>query len=153
MNDFIEMQKQYQDYDLIMLRVKCSSEVLTVTSKIYVSFSLIDDLIYQIDQFLNNKSNETFWEIVEKGNHSIARISLQFMHEDELGHVLIEVYLEIDDCGTYSSQHCYFYIHTEIGLLDRFMKQLPKLKYGSPETIVVLNDNNINSCYKQISPC
>lgn len=137
------MQKQYQDYDLILLRVKCSSEVLTVTSKIYVSFSLIDDLIYQINKFLKNKSNETFWENVEKGDDSIARISLHFIHEDELGHVLIEVYLEIDDCGTYSNYNCYFYIHTEIGLLDRFMKQLPKLKYGASETSVVLNDNII----------
>ena len=61
LTDYIRMQKIWQDDEIIELKVVCSSEVITASAKIYVSDSIIDDLIYQIKQFLNGNAIESFW--------------------------------------------------------------------------------------------
>ena len=52
MKDNITFSKIWEDDDIIELKVVCSSSVATITSQIYVSDSLIDELICQIKQFL-----------------------------------------------------------------------------------------------------
>lgn len=141
MIDYIDIYKLWQDNELIELKVVCSSAVITASAKIYVSDSLIDDLIYQINQFLNGQAVESFWANEQRGDDSTACISLRFLHKDKLGHVLIEVYMELDDGGNYSSHNCCFYLNTEIGLLTRFCERLPQLKQKTPEVKIVLNDD------------
>lgn len=45
MKDNIIFRKTWQDDDVIELTVVCSSPIITATSEIYVSDSLIDELI------------------------------------------------------------------------------------------------------------
>lgn len=141
LNDYIEAYKLWQDNDLIQLRIVCSSTSITATSKIYVSDSLIDDLIHQIQQFLSGKVDESFWANGDRGDHSIACVSLRFLHKDKLGHVLIEVFMELDDGGDYSKHNCCFYIKTEIGLLTTFCEKLPLLKQKTSGIKLILNDS------------
>lgn len=143
MTDYIDINKIWQDNELIQLKIICSSEVITATAKIYVSNNLIDDLIYQIKQFLRGKVIESFWANEEKGDYSTACVSLRFLHKDKLGHILIEVFMELDDGGDYSSHNCCFYINTEIGLLTRFCEKLPLIKQEQIGVKVTLNEESV----------
>lgn len=144
MSDYIYVNKILQDNELIQLRITCASEIITASAKIYVSNILIDDLIYQIKEFLSGKVPESFWANEERGDNSTACVSLRFLHKDRLGHVLVEVFMELDDGGNYSSHNCCFYVNTEIGLLTKFCERLPRLKQKELGTKVILNDGVIN---------
>ena len=52
MKDNITFSKIWEDGDIIELKVVCSSSVATITSQIYVSDSLIDELICKLSNFL-----------------------------------------------------------------------------------------------------
>ena len=53
MKDNIIFRKIWQDDDVMELTVECSSPLITATSEIYVSDSLIDELISENTRFLN----------------------------------------------------------------------------------------------------
>ena len=141
MIDYIDIEKIWYDNELIQLKIVCSSTVITAAAKVYVSDALIDNLIYQIKQFLDGQIEEGFWANEEKGDGSSACVSLRFLHKDRLGHVLIEVYMELDDGGGYSRHNCCFYLNTELGLLTTFYEKLPQLKRKLSGIKIVLNDN------------
>ena len=127
MNDYIKIDKLWQDGELIELKVVCSTEIITATTKIYVSEALIDDLIYSIKQFLDGQVIESSWANEKRGNDSTACGSLHFM--------------ELDDGGNYSSHNCCFFLNTEIGLLTMFCERLPQLKQKSSGIKIILNDD------------
>ena len=128
MKDNIIFSKIWQDDDVIELKVICSSSVATITSKIYVSDPLIDELICQIKQFLHGNNDECLWANEDKGNDSTACVSLRFFTKDKLGHIVIEVFAELDDGGNYTEHNCCFYVSTEYGLLMSFCESLVQLK-------------------------
>ena len=82
MKDNITFSKIWEDDDIIELKVVCSSSVATITSQIYVSDSLIDELICQIKQFLDGNIEEGLWANEDKGNDSTACVSLRFLSKD-----------------------------------------------------------------------
>lgn len=137
--DNIIFSKIWQDNDVIELKVVCSSSVATVTSKIYVTDFLIDQLIYQIKQFLDGNSEEGLWANENKGNASTACLSLRFFRKDKLGHVGIEVFVELDDGGDYTEHNCCFYVSTEYGLLMSFCESLVQLKKNTMGYEIQLN--------------
>ena len=83
---------------------------------------------------------ECRWANKERGDNSSACLSLRFLRKDRLGHVLAEVYMELDDGGEFNDHNCCFYINTEYGLLQRFRDQLPKLKQPELFSVVRLNE-------------
>ena len=139
--DYIDVCKIWQDNELIELEIVGSSGVITATARIYVSDPLIDDLIYQIEQFLSGKVAESFWANEETGDSTTTCVSLRFFHKDKLGHILIEVFMELDDGGKFSKHNCCFYVNTEIGLLTTFCKRLPRLKQNEFGTHLILNED------------
>lgn len=149
MNDNIILCKIWQDDDVIQLKVVCSSSVVTVTSAIYVSDSLIDELIYQINQFLDEIVEECLWANEDKGNDSTACVSFRFFKKDKLGHIGIEVFAEIDDGGNYTEHNCCFYVSTEYGLLMNFCESLVQLKKNLVGYEIQLNCSEINQGINQ----
>ncbi len=143
MCDYIDIQKLWYDNELAQLLVVCASATITASTVIYVTDDLIDELIVQIEQFINGQIPEGNWANEDKGDKSSLCVSLRFLHKDRLGHILIEVYMELDDGGNYSSHNCCFYINTEIGLLTSFCEKLPQLKLKASGTRVVLNDDGV----------
>ena len=139
MKDNITFYKNWQDNDLIQLKVVCSSCVATVKSVIYVSDSLIDELICQIKQFLDGNIEEGLWANEEKGNDSTACLSLKFLKKDKLGHIIIEVFAEVDDGGEYAEHNCCFFVGTEYGLLMNFCESLACLKNNPAGYKIQLN--------------
>ena len=128
MKDNIIFSKIWQDDDMIELKVVCSSTMAAFISKIYVSNSLIDQLIFQINKFLDGKNEECIWANELKGNNSTACVSLRFLWKDKLGHILIEVFAELDDGGDFTEHNCCFFVSTEYGLLSSFCERLVQLK-------------------------
>ena len=128
MKDNIIFRKIWEDSDVIELKAVCSSSVATITSKIYVTNPLIDELISQIKQFLDGNIKEGLWANENKGNDSTACVSLRFLWKDRLGHIIIEVYAELDDGGNYTEHNCCFFVGTEYGLLMNFCESLVRLK-------------------------
>lgn len=135
------MQKIWYDNEMAQLTIVCSSSIITATAQIYVTDDLIDELIYKIREFLNGQVVESNWANEEKGDQSTACVSLRFLHKDKLGHILVEIYMELDDGGSYSSHNCCFYLHTELGFLERFCESLPQLKQKSLGVKVTLNED------------
>lgn len=77
MKDNIIFRKIWQDDDVMELTVECSSPIITATSEIYVSDSLIDELISEITRFRNG-NKEGFWANEERGRrfYSVRIFSL-----------------------------------------------------------------------------
>ena len=133
MDDYLSIQKIWQDTDFAEFEITGSSPVITAKTAVYMTDSLIDELFRQITRFLSG-------EVEEWGDNSTACLSLRFLRKDRLGHVLAEVYMELDDGGEFSDHNCCFYINTEYGLLQRFRDQLPKLKQPELFSVVRLNE-------------
>ena len=128
MKDNIIFRKTWEDDDIIELKVVCSSSVATITSQIYVSDSLIDELICQIKQILDGNIKEGLWPNEDKGNDSTACVSLRFFSKDKLGHIIIEVFADLADGGNFTEHNCCFFVGTEYGSLMNFCESLVCLK-------------------------
>lgn len=142
MTDYILIEKIWQDIFCYQVKITCASSHVVATNDIYISDDSIDTLFNGLNDFVKGKTKEFFWENGKKGDDSNACITFEFIHKDRLGHILIEVYMELDDGGNYSSHNCCFYLNTEIGLLEKFCQKLPTLKRELLGIEVVLNDND-----------
>ena len=141
MKDNIIFSKIWEDDGIIELKVVCSSSVATITSQIYVSDALIDELIFQIKQFLDGNIEEGLWANEDKGNDLTACVSLRFIRKDKLGHIIIEVFAELDDGVNFTEHNCCFFVGTEYGLLMSFCESLVCLKNHPVGYEIRLHDN------------
>ena len=139
MKDNIIFRKVWEDADLMELKIICSSSVAAAISEIYVSNSLIDELAAQIKQFLQGTREEGLWANESRGNGSTACVSLRFFRKDKLGHIIVEVFAELDDGGDYAKHNCCFFVNTEYGLLMEFCNKLVKLKINPVGCEIQLN--------------
>ena len=124
MLDNIIMEKLYQDIDFFEVKLTCSSEIITATDKYYISSDNFKNLLTNMNGFLTGEIDEYFWSSGKTGDDTTACFSLQFLREDKLGHVLLEVYMELNDGAKLSRHNCCFYVRTELGLLTEFHKDL-----------------------------
>ena len=95
--DNIIIRKIWQDSELAQLEVTCTSSVATAITKIYVSDELIDELICKISAFLDGCCEESEWANESRGNFSTACVCFHLIKKDKLGHILIEVFAELED--------------------------------------------------------
>lgn len=128
MADNLIITRFWQDIEFFQMEIECKTEFIAVRGKVYTTDDLIDDLYNKIEMFLSGDVDSTCWQNGTRGDITTPCITFQFFHKDGLGHVLIEVFMEIDDGGTLSTHNCCFYVNTEIGLLYQFKENLLKLK-------------------------
>lgn len=128
MVDNLIITRFWQDSEFFQIETECKTELICVQGRIYTTDALIDDLYNKIELFLSGNVDSTCWENGTKGDKTAPCIMLRFSHKDTLGHVLIEVFMEIDDGGTLDSHHCCFYINTEVGRLYQFKENLNLIK-------------------------
>lgn len=139
MQDYIAIERIWQDTDFFEIKLTCVSDIITAIAKVYTSNESIDDLSDKIKSFINGNVKECFWENGERGDGTTACVSMKFFQGDELGHIKIEVFMELDDGGKFSKHNCCFYVNTELGLLTEFQKDLSKIKSQQLGEKVVLN--------------
>ena len=128
MADNLIITRLWQDIEFFQIEIECKTELIAVRGKVYTTDDLIDDLCNKIEAFLSGHMDATCWQNGTRGDTTTPCTALRFSRKDELGHVLIEVFMEIDDGGALSTHNCCFYINTEVGLLYQFKENLPKLK-------------------------
>ena len=96
MNDYIVFERIWQDMFYFKILVTCKSDYVTAQMGIYTSNMDIEKLCEKLDSFT-------------------PCISLR-LEKNELGHVRIEVYMEIEDGGALSRHNCCFFVNTELSL-------------------------------------
>ena len=137
-NDNITIEKIWIDNEFFQVSVFCETNIISVSTNIYMNSESIDELHHQIKHFLDNGEENVYWQCVVKGSDSTPSISVLFSALDKLGHIQIEVYLELDDNSTDVVHSCCFFVLTEYGRLFDFNEKLEKLKEGSPGVYISL---------------
>jgi hypothetical protein len=139
MNDYIVFERIWQDMFYFKILVTCKSDYVTAQMGIYTSNMDIEKLCEKLDLFIYKEINDVYWINGEVGDYSTPCISLR-LEKNKLGHVRIEVYMEIEDGGALSRHNCCFFINTELGLLEQFRKSLPEIKNPEIGKKVILNE-------------
>ena len=137
--DTISFEKIWEDVDFFQIQISVKTENIQVRTKIYTDIESIKRLSQKISTFPQNSADKFVWGNGEGGDDSTSCVSLEFWCEDELGHILVEVYLELEDGIPYGKYNCRFLIKTEIGLLSSFGKSLPILNRQGVGQRVILN--------------
>ena len=141
MIDNLIITRFWQDVEFFQIEIQCKTEFIFVTGKVYTTNSLIDDLYNKLEMFLSGKVKTICWENGKMGDSTTPSIRMHFLSKDNLGHVLVEVFMEIDDGGSLSSHNCCFFLNTEIGLLHQFKKKLLSLKTPQLGVRISLNSS------------
>ena len=140
MTDNLIITRFWQDIDFFQIQVECKTEFIAVRGNVYTTDNLIDELYNKIEIFLSGEADSTCWQNGTRGDVTTPCVAFRFSHKDVLGHVLIEVFMEIDDGGTLNTHTCCFFVNTEIGLLSKFKEKLPKLKMPQLGIRISLDD-------------
>ena len=142
MSDFIRIKKVWEDVGFIQVLIECQSSCININNKYYIDNETIKALISGIKNFLFDNKAYFLWQSGEIGNSTAACISFEFTYRDKNGHILIDVFMEIDDGSSYEKHNCCFFINTEFGLLEQFSIHLHKILDGEIGTSVFLGSAN-----------
>lgn len=127
MVDNIKIERIWQDEDFFEILVTCSNNVITASTEVYVTELAVKQLQNEIDQFLQLKKSDIFWRSGERGNQSTPCVEFKMCMKDSSGHVLVEIFMELNDGGDLDKHTCCFYINTELGMLHGFNSKLSTL--------------------------
>lgn len=127
MSDNIIFERIWEDTSFFEVKVTCQSESVCATTKIYVDNEAINALCQKINDVVSQSTAKAFWQAGERGNETTPSMSFDFAC-DGSGHVIIDVYMELDDGGELSAHNCAFYVNTEVGLLENFSRKLQSIK-------------------------
>ena len=137
--DLLTIERVWEDEYFFEIRVAAKSKSISAECRSYTTEDAISELSTKLIAFPSKPNDSFLWENGIKGDQSTPFLSLEFMCEDKLGHILVEVYMEIDDGALYSKHNCCFYVRTEIGLCNKFGKALDEFKTSNVGEIAVLN--------------
>ena len=126
--DCLSIERVWEDAEYFEIEVVAQSKLISASVRSYTTATSIGELALHLANFPQKSDDRYIWENGIKGDASTPFVSLEFWCEDKLGHITIEVYMEIDDGASYSKHNCCFYVKTETGLLNSFGKSLNLLK-------------------------
>lgn len=127
MADNITMERIWQDEDFFEIRIICSNSKVKATTEIYMTDDMLEELHDKMSDIIALKCNNVVWICGERGEQSSTCLELD-ISIDKMGHVLIEVFMEINDGGSRDKHNCSFGINTELGLLEEFDRKLVMLR-------------------------
>jgi len=122
--DILSITKVWEDTDFFQIEVAAQSDHIRASTRSYTTASLVKELASRLAAFPENHDDRYMWENGTRGDTSTPFVSLEVWCEDRLGHIVIEIYMEIDDGASYDKHNCCFFIKTEAGLLNSFGKSL-----------------------------
>lgn len=120
----LSIERVWEDVDFFEIEVIAQSEIIRASVRSYTTVASINDLASHLATFPDKVDDRYIWENGDKGDNSTPFVSLEFLCEDKLGHIVIEVYMELDDGASYIKHNCCFFVKTEAGLLNSFGKSL-----------------------------
>lgn len=134
MIETILFEKIWEDDDFFELRVMAKSKIISAECTVYITISSLHKLAQALSKY--NMEERVFWENGTKGDSTTPYISIEVSKKDKCGHLLIEVYMELDDGGTFDKHNCCFFINTDIGALNELGFSLYSLEQGEIGTKV-----------------
>ena len=137
--DILTFERIWEDVDFFEIEVVAQTEKIRAIARIYTTESSINELSLRLAKFPKNPDDRYIWKNGEKGDGSTPFVSLEFWCLDESGHIILEVYMEIDDGASLAKHNCCFYLKTEIGLLNNFGQSLILLNDVGIGTKITLN--------------
>ncbi|MEA4833156.1 MAG: hypothetical protein VB118_11150 [Oscillospiraceae bacterium] len=140
--DNLLIKRVWEDIDFFEIEVIAQSKLIRASIRSYTTSEAINELAIRLSTFPKKNNDRYLWENGVKGNSSTPFLSLEIWCSDMLGHIIIEVYMELDDGGSYDKHNCCFFINTEVGLLQRFGKSLVLLNERGIAKQLFLNDDN-----------
>jgi hypothetical protein len=136
--DIISIERVWEDTEYFEIEVLAQSKFVSAGVRSYTTSALINELALRLETFPQKSDDRYIWENGTKGDGFSPFVSFEFWREDKRGHVIIEVYMEIDDGASYDRHNCCFYVKTEVGLLNSFGKALKSLnEYGTGTKITL----------------
>lgn len=126
MQENIQIKKIWEDSDLIQLEIICWSEFVTARQTCYIQSQSLIQLSEKIQHFVQHPYEQCYLEFGHKSGNYTPAFSMEFSSKDKLGHINIEVDVEIDDNDSRKHRSCFF-VRSELGCIERFGKELGKI--------------------------
>ena len=120
----LSIERVWEDVDFFEIEVIAQSEIISASVRSYTTVASINELASRLANFPKKIDDRYIWENGDKGDNTTPFVSLEFWCEDKLGHIVVEVYMELDDGASYNKHNCCFFVKTEAGLLNSFGKSL-----------------------------
>lgn len=138
--DNITIEKYMHDSDLIGLNVFIESTYVRVKQYCYVDKFQLEEASTKLKEFVSNPE-KCYIEFGHKTGNYTPAFSMEIERSDLLGHVRIELDLEIDD-NTERKHRCQLYIFSNIGEIEQFGKDLVRLISMEVDTKIKLVNND-----------
>lgn len=137
----IEFTRIWEDTDFFEIECIASSEIVHAKMNTYVTDQGLDELAVKLDQFINQRTNEITWGTSQKGDKTTPDLVLTFSYKDRSRHIRVEIYMELDDGGSYANHNCCFYIDGfELSQIEHFIHGLDKLKKSPIGTKIAMTE-------------
>jgi len=131
MADNIVITRIWQDTDFFEVFVACTNANLFISYNYYLNDFHIDDLHTQIQKFLSCENNSVLWESGNSGAEYVPCFKIKISNISKTGTVEMEICMEFIDNEAQDKHNCIFCVKTELGLLEKFSKELLSLKENS----------------------
>ena len=127
--DNILLTKEWIDDDLVELKVEASSKFVKAFQYCYMDIKNINAIGQALSQYAGSLIEQSYFEFGVKNGNSTPAFSLNLIPVDKLGHIQVEIDLEIDDNND-RIHRCVFYVNTELGCINNWGKAITALSSG-----------------------
>jgi len=139
--DNLIFERIWQNEEFFGVKITAISKSITASACVNVFPEYITKLSESLSRFPGKPKDTLFWEVGVRGFIYHPYLSLRVYCIDGLGHIKIEVRMEINDEDSPIDQHsCHFFINTETAILNEFGKRLIRLSKPIVGQLIALND-------------
>ena len=126
LNNNIIMEKIWQEYNLIGMRITATSKYAKATQDCYVQETELNEIGEKMIAFAESYTDEQHMIFGERMTANTPGTGMKLLPADKCGRVQIEVDIEIDD-NDKRVHKCCFFVWGELGLIENMGKQLKML--------------------------
>lgn len=137
--DNIKISKLWENEEFFEVSLEATSVYVSAKQTCYTQNTEMKNNGRKIKEYSYNQTDDCYVEFGEKKGNSTPAFSLLFHAVDAVGHVQIEVDMEIDD-NKDRKHRCIFYVESELGLIEKFGENLIKMSSNYNIHIVDLNN-------------
>ena len=121
----ILIEKIWEDELIFEVRLRVESKYVNAWQTCYFDSVSLDKLCYFISGYCKGTGNANYYESGDKTGNYTPSFSMS-LSNNSTGHITIEMDLEINDVED-RSHRCICNVYTELGLLEKFAKNVHKL--------------------------
>ena len=137
MAEYICFEKIRTEKDFMELKITAGNAVITASAKIYVTDQMLKDLQEQTESFLAESDLVGYWENDVPGIGGPPCVTLKFLPQDQ--RVLMEIYMELNDGGSFMEHNCRFFVASDRKRLRQFADGIPGFSAGADGGRLILN--------------